>query len=315
MAPTILVAGATGNTGRSVVETLSKLLGSSDFLSGYRVLAITRSLNNPTAQSFTKLPGVQVVEKNWVEISADWLREHEVVRAFIASHNEPSQFAEETTFHVAALEAGVKYVVRISTTSPNVRPDAVTYYARAHWAIEALLSTPEFEGLHWTSLRPNIFSQLFLNSSAELIKQYRKTGEQSTLRLLGPVDVPIGIIDPDDVGFFAAQLLAQKDTAPHNNAKYILNGPEDVTGAQIVKMVEEYVGTKVENVSYKDMSFIEAWAAASPGSAHLKLSVKHALKTSWAGLCSTSTTSKEVLEIAPPKRTPAQVLKSLVEQS
>jgi hypoxanthine-guanine phosphoribosyltransferase len=27
---------------------------------------------------------IEVVEQNWVEITADWLREHEVVRVFIA---------------------------------------------------------------------------------------------------------------------------------------------------------------------------------------------------------------------------------------
>jgi hypothetical protein len=34
--------------------------------------------------------------------------------------------------------------------------------------------------------------------------------------------------------------------AVHNKAKYVLNGPEDVTGRQIVKMVEQYIGTQVD---------------------------------------------------------------------
>ena len=122
MAPTILVAGATGNTGRSVVKTLSTMLSAGNPLSGHRVLALTRSLSNPVAQQLATLPGVQALEQNWVDISADWLREHEVVRAFIASHNEPSQFAEESTFHLALLKARVQYVVRISTTTANVHP-------------------------------------------------------------------------------------------------------------------------------------------------------------------------------------------------
>jgi len=88
MAPTILIAGSTGNTGRSVVKTLSKLLKINDTLSNYRILAITRSSNSGAAQQLAKLPSVEVVEQNWVEISTDWPREHEVVRAFIASHNE-----------------------------------------------------------------------------------------------------------------------------------------------------------------------------------------------------------------------------------
>ena len=98
------------------------------------------SLSNPVAQQLSTLPAVVVLEQNWVEITADWLREHEVVRAFIASHNVPNQFAEEPTFHLAALRAGVQYVVRISTTAANVRPDCAAYYPRTHWAIEAMLA-------------------------------------------------------------------------------------------------------------------------------------------------------------------------------
>lgn len=318
MAPPILIVGATGNTGRSVTETLPGLLKLSNTLSGHRIIALTRSVTSPAAQQLAKLSGVEVVEKNWVEITSDWLREHEVERAFIAPHNEPNQFAEESTFHVAAINAGVKYVVRISTTAANVRPDCPAYYPRSHWAIEALLSSPEFAGLQWTSLQPNIFSQFGLSGAAEFIKQYRRTGQQNVLRIMGSEDAPVGIIDPDEVGAFAAHLLSQDDPSVHNKAKYVLNGPEDVTGKQIVDMVEQYIGTKVTDVSYKDMSFVdmlyEFKFAATHQSKNVIMSVKHAAETAWEGKCSASTTSKQVLELAAPKRTPADVLKTLLEE-
>lgn len=318
MAPTILIVGATGNTGRSVAETLPKLLNNSNTLSGYRVIALTRSLSSPVAQRLAKLPGVEVLEQNWVEITADWLREHEVVRAFIASHNEPHQFAEESTFHVTALKADVKYVVRISTTAANVRPDCAAYYPRTHWAIEALLSSPEFNGLQWTSLQPNVFSQFYLSTAVDFIKQYRKTGKQDTLRLIASKDAPVGIIDSDDVGVFAAHLLSQDDTSCHNKAKYVLNGPENITGNQIVNIVEQHIGTQVEDVSYKDMSFVDLFLELGPAGAqkskNVILSIKHAPETAWEGECSASTTSKKVLEIAAPKRTPVDVFKALLEE-
>lgn len=314
MAPTILIIGATGNTGRSVAGTLSKLLKASDTLSGHRILALTRSSNNSVAQQLAKLPGVEVAEKNWVEVTADWLRENEVVRAFIAPHNEPNQFSEESTFHVAALNAGVKYVVRISTTADNVRPDCRAYYARTHWAIEAMLSTPEFKSLQWTSLQPNAFSALYLHSAAEFIKQYRKTGKQDTLRLMASADAPVGIIDADDIGTVAAYLLSQEDPSVHNKAKYILNGPEDITGTEIVKIVEQYISAQVGSVCYKDTSMIDQMAMASQQSKNVILSIKHALEPVWDGKCTASTTSKEILELAAPKRTPVDVLKTLLAE-
>jgi uncharacterized protein YbjT (DUF2867 family) len=317
MAPTILIAGATGNTGYSLTETLPSLLKSSNTLSGHRVIALTRSATSPAAQKLAKLPGVEIVEQNWVEITADWLREHQVVRAFIASHNEPNQFAEESTFHRAALDAGVEYVVRISTTAANVRPDCKAYYARTHWAIENLLSQPEYSALRWTSLQPNVFSNFLLMPAVGLIKEYRETGKQSGLKLLAAKDAPVGVIDGSEVGVFAAHLLAQDDVSAHNKARYVLNGPEDITGRQIVDLVEGYIGTKVDEVSYQDTSAID-WLyemkfAGTGESKNVILTIKYSLEPGWEGKCSASTTSKEVLDIAAPKRTVADVLKDLLE--
>lgn len=194
-----------------------------------------------------------------------------------------------------------------------MRPDCPAYYPRTHWAIEALLSSPAFQGLQWTSLQPNIFSQFYLSPAAELVKNFRKTGKQETLRLMASEDTPVGIIDADDVGTFAAHLLAEEDTTRHNKAKYVLNGPEDITGRQIITMVEEYIGTKVEDVRFQDLSFIDQLAAQSEGSKNLILSVKHAQETAWAGECTASTTSRAVLELAAPKSTPVEAFKALLE--
>jgi uncharacterized protein YbjT (DUF2867 family) len=253
-----------------------------------------------------------VLEQSWVEVTADWLREHEVVRAFIAAYVQPDQFAQESAFLLAALRANVQYVVRISTTAANVRPDALPYYGRMHWAIEALLGSPEFSALQWTSLQPNSFSSFYFYSAAEFIKQYRKTGKQDTLRLVASQDAPVGVIDAYDVGVFAARLLGQEDPSVHNRAKYVLNGPEDITGEQIVKMVEQHIGTRVESVIYKDVSGIAAMVDLSSASRNLALSMVHAPEPAWAGKDTTSTTSKEFLELAPPTRTPADGLKALL---
>ncbi|KAJ5931061.1 hypothetical protein N7466_006554 [Penicillium verhagenii] len=318
MAPTILIVGATGNTGRSVTETLSRLLQSSTTLSEHRIIALTRSSKSPEAQQLATLPGVEVVEQNWIEITPEWLHEHQVVRAFVASHNEPTQFADESTFYIAALNAGVKYVVRISTTAANVRPDSKAYYPRSHWAIEALLDSPEFASLQWTSLQPNVFSPIYLSNAVELIKEYRKTGKQNTLRLMASEDAPVGIVDPDEVGILAAHLLSKQDPTPHNKAKYVVNGPEDITGKQVVDMVERYIGTNVEQVIYKDLSFLDSLYefnyAATSQSKNVIFSIKHAAETAWEGKCSASTTSAEVLELAAPKRSPEDVLKTMLEK-
>ncbi|RAH85804.1 NmrA-like family protein [Aspergillus japonicus CBS 114.51] len=320
MAPSILIAGATGNTGRNVVKTLSQLLATTATLPNHRIIALTRSAQSPIAQQLAQLPGVELLEQNWIDLTPAWLQEHEVVRAFIASHNQPNHFAEESSFHVAARRAGVQYVVRISTTAANVRPDCDAYYARAHWAIESLLGSPEFHDLQWTSLQPNIFAGFWLASAAEFIKHSRTTnGKQGMLRLMASETAPVGIVDPDEVGAFAAHLLVEADPAVHHRARYVLNGPVDVTGREIVQMVGERVGAPVERVRYEDLSDLDAYLeqeymGTPQSSRNVVWSVKHALRTAWEGKCAASTTSREVLEIAAPKQTPAQVLDDLLKE-
>lgn len=314
MAPTILVVGATGNTGQSVVETLSNLIEKGAALTGHRIAALTRSSKGPVAQKLAQLPGVEVIEQNWINVTADWLRENEVVRAFVASVAQISQFTEESTFLVAALQAGVKYVVRISTTYPSVRPDAITFHSRSHWALENLLGTPEFEKLQWTSLQPNPFTPIHLQTTADFIKQYRSTGKQGVLRLVASADAPVAPIDPSDIGVLAAHLLAQADPASHNKAKYVVNGPEDISGNQIVQLVEQHIGAKVENVVFKDLAWVDAYANHSPDPGQIILSLKAFPEILWQGRCSASVTSKEVLKLAPPKWTPAAVLKRILEE-
>lgn len=204
--------------------------------------------------------------------------------------------------------------MRISTTAANVHPNFPVYYPRQHWAVEALLSSPEFENLKWTSLQPNVFHSFALGPALEFVKQYRKDGKQNTLRLMADGDAPLGCIHSDEIGRFAAVLLAQEDHSIHNKKKYELNGPVDINGKQIVKLVEQYIGTEVKDVKFRDMTFVDTWADSVEAHKTLIRSIKGAPTTGWEGKCSTATTSKEFLELSPPKITPAMWLKSALEE-
>jgi uncharacterized protein YbjT (DUF2867 family) len=314
MAPTILIVGATGNTGKKVVETLPALLKNTKSLSGHRILCLTRSAQSDAAQKLAKIPGTELLEQNWVNITAAWLKEHNVERVFMASHNFPNQFAEESQFYVNCLRAGVKYVVRISTTANAVRPDSIAYYQRAHWAIESVLSSPAFEKLGWSSLQPHIFLPMILAPAAEFIKEYRKTGKQTKLSLFVNENTPAGLIDPDDVGRAAAHLIASDDFSPYDHKKLVLNGPEEFTGADIIKLVEKHIGTKVEEAGWNDSTLIEQMAKQSPENKNIILSVRDAAQEYWDSGIKDAPTSKEILELCPPKRTAAKVLEELLKQ-
>jgi uncharacterized protein YbjT (DUF2867 family) len=313
MAPTILIIGATGNTGKSVVRNLPKLLESSH--SNYRIVGLTRSLNNPISQKLAKLPHVEMQEKDWTTIDAAWLQSQEVVRVYIAPHNLPHQFVDESALYVALLHAGVKYVVKVSTNVKYVSPTNPVYYGRTHWAIETLLSQPEFKNLQWTSLQPNFFTATYLASTADWIKSYQKTGKQETLAMNPAADVAVAMIDPEDVGNVGACLLALEDPTPHNHARYVLSGPEDVTGKSIVELAEQYAGVKVEKVKYNDTEWIRDLAKAGYPEKILG-SILAGCEPLWQGKCSLAgtPTSKEVMQLAPPKRTVADALIAMLEE-
>jgi uncharacterized protein YbjT (DUF2867 family) len=53
--------------------------------------------------------------------------------------------------------------------------------------------------------------------------------------LMGKED-KLAVIDPDDVGKIAATLLANDDPSEHDRKKYVLRGPADTTGQDIVDL-------------------------------------------------------------------------------
>ncbi|PNP60307.1 hypothetical protein THARTR1_00331 [Trichoderma harzianum] len=313
MAPTILIIGATGNTGKGVVRGLPTLLKSSS--TNYRVVALTRSLNNPVSKQLAaEVDGVGWLEKDWTDIDVEWLKSQGVVRVFIAPHNLPHQYADESNLHLALLQAGVKYVVRVSTFAEYIYPTTATHYGRTHWAIENLLSQPGFADLQWTSLQPNFFTQYWLGPSVGFIAEYKQTGKQGVLPVLSSEESPAGLIDPEDIGTFAAHLLALDDASTHNHGKYVLHGPEDVTGKDIVKLVEDCIGEKVKNVTYsaKDTYVNAVKSMGIPDK--LIPGMFTTVEALWEGKCARDyhPISKEVTALAPPKTTAAEVLKAML---
>lgn len=314
MAPTILIVGATGNTGQNVVYQLPELLKARN--AKYRILGTTRSVDSPTSQELSRIPGVEMVEIDWTTIDAAWLKAQGVVKAYIAPFNQPSQFVEESAFYNALLAAGVKYVVKVSTNVKYISPTSPVFYGRAHWATENLLSQPEFKALQFTSLQPNFFTASYLASSADWIESLSKTGKQDVFKLSLAENEPVAMVDPEDVGHAGAQLLALEDPSPYDGKRLVISGPEDVTGRDIVVMAEKIAGVKAEKTAFKDASFIEDLAAKGTYPQKVVSSIMAGFDCLWKGECSLAgtPTSNEVLELSPPKRTVEVALRKLLEK-
>lgn len=302
MTPTFLIVGATGNTGGGAVRTLAELLPKSDKFKNHRILAQTRNAKGAVAQELAKITNIEVLEKNWTDIDADWLTENEVERIFIAAQNDPTHFTDESLFLNNALQAGIKYVVRISTTKHNIGPATKVYYARTHWAIETMLETDDFNAMAWSSLQPNVFVTVFAPLAEQWLKEYRKSGKKTPFKIMMDKDVGTAVIDSHEVGIIAGHLLAQDDPTPHNKKKYVLAGPSDINGKDFVDLIEKHAKTTVDDVTYRDTSFADAMIEAGHPRPVAK-SLANAPVISFDGKCTGSfePTSPEVLKLYAPK--------------
>lgn len=196
-----------------------------------------------------------------------------------------------------------------------ISPISPVYYGRSHWATENLLGHTEFKSMQWASLQPNFFSTTYLTSTADWIKSYRKTGKQEILNIVPDADIAVAMIDPDDVGAIGAHLLALEGPKPHNHAKYILSGPENVTGRDIVRIVEQYAGIKVEKSEFKVTSWLDNLIKEGVYPEKDLPSIMAGFEPLWHGSCSLAgiPTSKEIIDLAPPKGTAMDALKGLLE--
>jgi len=214
-----VVIGATGNTGRNAVRTLSE--------AGHTVVAVTRSPEGKVAKALASLPGVVVkLLDHAFEGGAD--------RLFIATPNTLDQFLVETAYFIKAKNAGVKYIVKISTFGPAMQYSSEIFYPRAHLAVEHFLDQGT---IPFTTIRPALF-YVFLGVNFAQVRETR------TFRtLLGKASHPV--IDPDDVGAAAAALLRLDDPSPHFGKKYDLVGPEVINDNTIATALSTVLNTPI----------------------------------------------------------------------
>eukprot|EP01112_Ceratiomyxa_fruticulosa_P015893 TRINITY_DN4748_c0_g1_i1.p1 TRINITY_DN4748_c0_g1~~TRINITY_DN4748_c0_g1_i1.p1 ORF type:complete len:276 (-),score=62.38 TRINITY_DN4748_c0_g1_i1:128-955(-) len=218
----IVVGAATGNTGTAVVKYLSE--------HGHTVIAITRDPNGKSAKKLTQLKGV-------IAKTSEEAFNEPIDRAYLCMHNFRDQFVDETNFIINAKNAGVKYIVKLSTYDKWMTVYGSPYYARNHLAVEFFLENGD---IPFTCLRAN----LFCNWLGFDIESVAKTGQFKSV--LGSSD--IAVIDPHDIGKAAATLLSLEDPSAHFGKKYMLTGPENVNDKVIAHILS--------NALKRDVHFI-----------------------------------------------------------
>jgi len=206
----IVVTGATGNVGRTLVRLLLE--------AGEQVTAVARTI--------TDVPeGVQAVAADLAEPDtlAPALNDADALFLLVAGDDPEGLIGQ-------AKAAGVRRVVLLSTQGVGTRPVAYEHAARFEAAVAG-------SGLEWTVLRSGgMDSNAF--AWAEPIRAHRTAAAPFA-------DVGLPFIDPDDVAAVGAAVLRESG---HDNATYVLTGPAPTTPRLRAEAIADALGETVRFV-------------------------------------------------------------------
>ncbi len=197
----IAVVGATGNTGRAVVEELRRL--------GHAPICVVR---NPEKARQVLGEDAKTAVAELTDRSALVNAFRHVTSIFVVTGHNPDMVEQQNNVLEAALEAGVQYLVRVSGSRFFIVPDSPSVIGRGHYAIEERLRE---SGMKWVILRPGFFMQNTFAHAASI-------KNESKIVLPFAADLPFAFIDVRDTGAVGARVLL--DPAPHVGKIYEFTG-------------------------------------------------------------------------------------------
>lgn len=211
----ILVTGATGNIGRSL---LTELLASD----AGPVRALTRHVPGPA------LPrGIDTVHGDLADIASLESALNGVRSIFLLPG-----LGSDAEILGAARRAGVEHVVLVSSITVRTHPHLAPAAEKA--AVEKLL---ESSGLEWTILRPTQFASNALMWATEI-------AARQPVRL-PYADTALPTIHPADIASVARVAL----TGPgHRGQRYTLTGPARISAREQIETIAEVLNRDIEIV-------------------------------------------------------------------
>jgi uncharacterized protein YbjT (DUF2867 family) len=218
---TILVTGATGTVGGSVVSELVKR--------GAEVRALVRDVGKARLP-----PGVTAVQGDLLDVEALRSALAGVSTLFLLNAVVPDEFTQALVTLNLARKAGVERLVYLSVIHSD-RYVNVPHFA-GKLGVERMI---EDAGFSATILRP----AYFMNNDATV---------KNVVLEYGVYPMPIGgkglaMIDARDVGEIAALELLRRDraTGPLPVERLNLVGPETLTGARVAAIWSELLGRAI----------------------------------------------------------------------
>lgn len=223
MTETILVTGATGNIGRSLVPILASH-------SDCTVRAMT---SNPEQHSDTFASEVQLVAGRFEDDVSLAAATRGVDTVVLIAPPNPDCVEQNRAVLDAAKASGARKIVRISAIKAS--EDGKTENTRLHGQCDALVNA---SGLTYTILRPNYYMQNIL-MSLESIKA-------DSCFYAGMGDGKLAMIDAHDVAESAA---AGVMSDRFDNEILEISGPESINFSEVASVLSEVANRQIAYVA------------------------------------------------------------------
>ena len=261
MSNRILVVGATGNIGHSLIEQLTAR--------GHQVRAATRHV-----EAYTGPAGVEAVHFDYdqPETYGPALQGMDHVFAIPKGADNEAHLTLGP-FVDAAKAAGVRHFVLMTARGVDMAPDAGYRKAELH-----LIDS----GLPYTLLRPSWFMQNF--NPGFILPIIRQTGS-----IYLPADEgKISFVDTRDIAGVATVVLTEDG---HLGKAYGITGSEALTYGEAAAILSAAAGRTIGYVSIPDQDFRNGLSAAgwTPGQVGMMAGLFDTVRAGWAaGIDSTT---------------------------
>lgn len=217
----ILITGATGTTGRPLVEHV--------IAADIPARAIVRDPGRAVA---LRARGLQVVTGDLRDEAVLAAALKGVERAFLLTANSEGQGALEIRFIDAAVTAGVAHVVKLSAIGADGGSPAVLkgYHGRAEAHLRAA-------PLVHTILQANFFMDNLLHSAPAIVRDGSFALPMGSGR--------VGAIDVRDVAEATFTVLTRPG---HENRSYLITGPEVLSFSEMAAILSEDLGRQIRYI-------------------------------------------------------------------
>ena len=232
----ILVSGATGNTGRPLVEALTR--------QGMPVRAMVRS-----AADSARLPaGTSLAVADFDDAGSVAAALDGAGQAYLVTPSSEQAQEQQRRFADLAVKAGVDHLVVLSQFAADEQ--SPVRFLRYHAAVERHIQDL---GIDWTFLRPNLFFQGLLAFAGMIAAQGR---------FFAPIgDARVSAVDVRDIAAVAAAALTE---AGHEGQTYTLTGPAPLTHAEMAAALTAALGRQVTFTDAAPEAFADSLAGILP---------------------------------------------------